>query len=76
MNLDLVPAVCFVFYFILFIISCLPLDTFFILAECVEYSMKTFERFTVYHRLKAPPDISPLLSLETITLKGLMVNGV
>jgi len=40
--------------------------------SCVEYSMKTFERFTVYHALASPPDISFLPSLESITLEGIV----
>jgi len=32
--------------------------------------MKTSERLAVYHALAAPPDISSLLSLETIILEG------
>jgi hypothetical protein len=46
-----------------------PFHAFFFSA-CAEYSMKTFERFTVYHALAAPPDISSLLSLRPSSSKA------
>lgn len=57
----------YVFSFCYYLLS-IYLTTF--LSACTEYSLKTFERFTVYGTLADPPDISPLRFLETLILEG------